>query len=432
MLNTLRVIHFSTTDFSGAGGGSLAAFRIHSSLRQLGCESKMIVSNRNSYDQDVIQINSNNIRYLINQGWLRFNLILLRHLFGKNSEMFHPDVFACPCRDWIQHLKGAQIINLHWVANFVSSKQIKQIAQNTGAPIVWTLMDLAPLTGGCHYFDSCLGYTQRCGNCPQIRNGFRYDISRLSWQRKAKKLRDLSITIVAPSQWVANRVKKSSLFGRSRIVKIPLGVDSRIFRPIDLSIAREILGLPKDKRLIFFGATSLTSKRKGFNYLLEALSYLPDFLRGSSTLSKEEVELIVAGKGCIEGLNKLPFKSHHLGLLRGERELALAYQAADIFVCPSIEDAGPMMVNEALMCGVPVVAFDSGVAHDLVENMKTGYLATVKDSFDLAKGITAILDNKHRLLDIRKACRDVAMRECSLNVQAKRYMILYRSLINNH
>jgi len=113
--------------------------------------------------------------------------------------------------------------------------------------------------------------------------------------------------------------------------------------------------------------------------------------------------------------------------LRDDVTLALAYQAADVFVCPSTEDAGPMMIPESMLCGTPVVAFNSGGAPDLIQTMKTGYLAKYKDSNDLASGIHALISSPH-LAAIRNAARDIAVKNHSPQVVVSQYIELYHSL----
>jgi glycosyltransferase involved in cell wall biosynthesis len=261
-----------------------------------------------------------------------------------------------------------------------------------------------------------------CGKCPQIRSSAEHDLSRWAWKRKATNLRDIPIVIVAPTQWIADRVKESSLFGLNRIVRIPLPVDARVFRMLDRRLARQVLGLPLDKKLIFFGATAMTEERKGMRYLLDALR--------QSRMNPEQVSLVVAGRGKLD-ISGVPFELAHLGLITDERVLALAYQAADIFVCPSIEDAGPMMIPESMMCGTPVVAFNSGGAPDLIRTMENGYLVVNKDSADLAKGIQEVLFGSH-LLAMGLAAHEIAARLHSPSIVAGQYMDLYRSLIGKH
>ncbi|MEW6405260.1 MAG: glycosyltransferase, partial [Chloroflexota bacterium] len=254
------------------------------------------------------------------------------------------------------------------------------------------------------------------------------DRSRIVWQRKQKYLHHLPITFVAVTNWLVVRAKQSSLFRDNRIELIPLAIDTTVFRPFDRHVARDLLHLPQDKKIVFFGAPSLEDPRKGIKYLLEALQKLSLLTEGTdSLLNRDEVFLLLAGCKDI-GKGSLPFPSRHVGFLNDDITLALAYQAAEIFVSPSIEDAGPMMIPESMLCGAPVVAFNTGGAPDLIETMKTGYLAAYKDSSDLANGMYALLSSSN-LLAMRTAAREAAARRHTPSVVAKQYLDLYRLLV---
>lgn len=391
-----------------------------------GCDSKMLVASKQSDDPNVIEVSSASLwrKVQLKLSFAAYSLVR-RYLGAKTT--YSPDLLGIPSSALLPLVKDTDTIHLHWIAGFLTSRQIRHIALQTGAPIVWTLMDIAPLTGGCHYAYDCQGYTQRCGRCPQIHSNSSRDISRWSWQRKKRYLGNLPITIVAPTQWVVDRVKESSLFGNNRIVRIPLGIDTEIFRPLDARLAREILRLPQDKKIIFFGAASQSDERKGMPHLIEALGYLAVRLREHSPELGQEVVVVMAGRRGPDKAFNSPFPSYQLGYLYDDRSLALAYQAADVFVCPSIEDAGPIMIPEAMMCGTPVVAFDTGGAPDLIKTMKTGYLASRKDSSDLANGIYALLFSSN-LLAMRAAACEAATRLHALSVVARQYLVLYRLL----
>ena len=128
------------------------------------------------------------------------------------------------------------VILLHWICNgFV---RIPTLAK-WHKPIVWTLQDMWPFTGGCHYSEDCDRYTQSCGACPQLDSHRQQDLSHRVWQRKFKAWQQLDLALVAPSSWMAKCAASSSLFSGVRIETIPFGLDTRVYKPIDKSTARD-------------------------------------------------------------------------------------------------------------------------------------------------------------------------------------------------
>ena len=80
-----------------------------------------------------------------------------------------------------------------------------------------------------------------------------------------------------------------------------------------------------------------------------------------------------------------------MGYVHSEIELVLSYQAADVFACPSMQDAGPMMVSQAMLCGTPVIAFDMGIVPELITSGENGYVARLGDAEDFARGLKTML-----------------------------------------
>src|SRR5205823_4760820 len=159
---------------------------------------------------------------------------------------------------------------------------------------------------------------------------------------------------------------------------IPYGIDPAIFRPVSKAAVREVLGLPQNARLIFFGSQSHLEKRKGISYLIDALGKLHADLGGPGN---PPVMALIAGKSDPAQTAKIPFKSIEVGYLPDDRLLAMGYQAADVFVCPSVDDAGPLMIPESLMCGTPVVAFEvCGGAPDFLINGQNGWRVPAVDA----------------------------------------------------
>jgi glycosyltransferase involved in cell wall biosynthesis len=257
-------------------------------------------------------------------------------------------------------------------------------------------MDVEPLTGGCHYAFGCDGFTRSCGRCPQLGSNNDRDRSRALWERKRGFLRDLPVVFIAPTGWVESRIRESSLFGGHRVERIPLAVDTSVFRPGDQADARDRLGLPRERKILFFGCSLHKDPRKGMSYLEEALHILAPRLRDDGgSQGVDRVLLLVAGVPSGDWLESLPFRRVEMGHIDDDSRLALAYRASDMFVCPSVEEAGPMMIPESMLCGTPVVAFDTGGAPDLIRPGATGYLARYKDSGDLAEGIFRLLMDRH-------------------------------------
>lgn len=166
--------------------------------------------------------------------------------------------------------------------------------------------------------------------------------------------------------------------------------------------------------------------RKGMGVLIKALSLLAERYGAR----RRDVMVVTAGKD--PGLVRLDgcgFPRKHLGLLIDDRVLATAYQAADVFVCPSIEDSGPMMINEAIMSGTPVVAFEMGVAVDLVHTGQTGYRALLGDAGDLARGIGFVLSSDEvAARSMASECRTLGLDRCHPGVQARAFTELFSSM----
>lgn len=273
------------------------------------------------------------------------------------------------------------VIILYWISEFITVKTINKLNKLTGAQIFWMMMDNSPITGGCHYPWDCRGFNKNCSNCPAIIEEKSFSIAIDNLALKHRFL-PTNLTFIAFSDQDFNRALSASLCKDRNVVKIIGFVDEDIYKPGNKEFAKVYFGIESDKKVLLFGASRINEKRKGLDLLLNAIELLKEYIITNNII------LIYAGAQEID-FDNLSIKK--LGFL-SEDELVLAYQAADVFVCPSIEDSGPMMINQSLMCGTPVVAFESGIALDLVENGKTGYLAQKNDYFDLSNGIREILE----------------------------------------
>ncbi len=319
------------------------------------------------------------------------------------------------------------VIIIFFAKNFINVKNIYELYSKTNASVFWVMFDMAPFTGGCHYAWNCEGFKKNCGSCPGLFSDDPFDITFRNLIFKKNFIDRTEIQIIAGSEWQYRQAKESTLFKNKTVHKILISVDPTIFRPTSKLEVRTKLGIPLYKKVIFFGALGLDSERKGMKYLLESLVILREqLLRGSGI--KDKIFLLIAGNGFDKIKDSLPFEYLNLGLLDNTYGIASSYQAADVFVCPSIEDSGPTMINQSLMCGTPVVSFEMGVAFDLVITGETGYLAKIRDSKDLAQGIYSVVTlNDIDYNKLSENCSKLALRLCSPEVQVEKFENIIRS-----
>lgn len=413
---------FSATD--GPAGAGLGALRLHRAFRAMGHESLLAVWNKTSFDEDVVS-------FAGPEAWSRAwqvvqrSLVYLLNRKYRQKVFFDYDSLAAPWSKIKRYAQGAEVVQLGWINGLLNSSQIRRLSDLTRSPVVWTLMDHAPLTGGCHYTGGCRRFADRCGCCPVLGSQSPHDLSARILARKKANLGRARMALVACSKQDEALARQSALFARTPMAIIPVPVDAETFRPVNPAAAREVLGLPPEPRLIFFGAYDWRDKRKGIRYLLDALQILARERPDLTSLC----QLLVAGREAPQELLALPYKIHHLGVLGDQRSLALAYQSADLFVSPSVDDSGPMMVLESLLCGTPIAAFPIGYAADLLPQHRIGGLAKLADAHSLARTLQELLAMpRDSFRAMQEQARQTAVDYCSMPVVARRYLAFYESL----
>lgn len=312
------------------------------------------------------------------------------------------------------------IIHLHWIADLIDYDSFFS-AIPEDFPLVWTLHDMNPFTGGCHYDRGCGGYIDSCGNCPQL-NGNRHpdDVSRTNWKLKRKALNGKNIHVVADSRWLESCARKSSIFENARSIQtIHYGVDTAVFKPLDGRTARKDLRIPERSFVLCFGAQSLSNRRKGQKELNEALR----LLKG------ESITLVVFGAGALDKTGLPPhIQTLEMGFVETPERLAGIYALADVFVIPSLQEAFGQTALEAMACGIPVVGFDSGGIRDMVRHSETGLLAETVTAASLAQQLGWLMENPKQRLEMGQNARNLALHEFSLEKQLRNYVALYNSV----
>lgn len=413
---TLRVVHVNTSE--GDGGAARAANRLHRGLTALDVDSRMLVRDRASDDERVQVPRARSSRLLARAAALGDALAQLAHPRrrpGPFSATWVPTRIAAELRSL-----APDVVNLHWVGSgFVPPESLARL----GRPLVWTLHDSYPFTGGCHVPGECARYTERCGACPALGSRTSLDLSRLTWLRKRRAWSSVALTVVTPSRWLADCAKRSSLFRGRRVEVIPNALDTAMFRPLDSRTARELLRLPPGDRIILFVAEGgAANPNKGFQLLADALKRM-DWHRAEGVL------LVVAGASSIPDAAACGVPVRCVGNVRDDLTLALLESAADVAVVPSIQENLPNTVLEAFACGTPVVAFRVGGMPDLIVDRVNGALVEPFDTGALADAIRWTIEDPARLRELSAAARSRAEGEYALPVQARRYAALYEELL---
>jgi glycosyltransferase involved in cell wall biosynthesis len=320
----------------------------------------------------------------------------------------------------LKQIPECDVINLHWVAGLVDHEHFFR-GVRSNVPLVWRLADMSPLTGGCHYDHGCGKFADRCGACPQLGSRDEQDLSREIWARKNASLarhRPGGIHLVATSDWIAGEAKRSSLLRECPVTVIPNALDVDDFAPRDKGFARDLWNIPRDATVILFVGETLELRRKGFAELTAALSGLTNVPRP-----------FLLSVGGMKSKLELPIPHLNLGKINNDRLLSLAYSTADVFVMPSLQESFGQTVIESMACGTPVVAFATGGVPDMVRPEQTGWLAPTGDTAALRDAIVAALSDPAARAMMSQTCRDTAVREYALDVQARRYEGLYQTLL---
>ena len=205
------------------------------------------------------------------------------------------------------------------------------------------------------------------------------------------------------------------------VTSIPNPIDISLFAPADKIEARRRCGFPLDKKLLLFGSVKVSDKRKGFDYLAESLHIILE----KNPHLKETLAVVVMGRCTQELEEKLPVPVYSTGYVEEVARMAEIYNAADLFVIPSLEDNLPNTVMESMACGTPCVGFDTGGIPEMIDHGCNGYVAHHKSAEDFARGIIVLLQEADYPA-YALAAREKVVTTYAPDVVAARYIALYR------
>jgi glycosyltransferase involved in cell wall biosynthesis len=312
------------------------------------------------------------------------------------------------------------IVHLHWIND--GAVGIGDL-DRFGVPLVWTLHDMWPLTGGCHHSHDCRLFEEHCIRCPLLERPLWPDFSRRVFARKLSAWKNLDFSIVSPSQWLARRAASSRLFRDQEISVIGNGIDTRIFKPMDQATARHAWNLPKNRKIILFGALNFCQdQNKGFDLFCESISKI-------NPAAKQDIHIALFGEHNLPESLDLGVPVSNIGKLSDEISLAVLYAAADVMSVPSRAESCGQVAMEAMACGTPVVAFDNSGLADLVTHERDGYLAPAFDTSAFSDGLEWTLEDDNRNSSLREEARAKAEQHFDLRPVVELYRSLYSRIL---
>ena len=269
------------------------------------------------------------------------------------------------------------------------------------------------MTGGCYYPGNCQGYLSGCKKCPHVPKKWQADIAK-HFREKKKVYEDINLTVIANS-WSEFLFRRSLATKDLHFLKIPILINENLFCLKDMDRARLLFNISSSKKFVVLAGVATLNKRKGFPFLVDALNRFYD------SLSKEERKLVlfmVMGRVDSSVTKKIRMDVLATGFLDKEM-LSNAYSAANVYISPSIDDAGPSMVNQSLMCGTPVISFNIGTALDVIRDGKTGFAVGLEDTEEMANAMHEIYNMpKDDFLIMRNNCRIQSLRLSSTSAIA--------------
>ena len=409
----MKIVLLSNSD--SGGGAYIAAYRLHKALIQYDINSVLFVRNKFTDDSTVITFESK-LQKIFNLIIPFLDSFLLKFYTKRNKTTFSNSLISS--KKIIKKINSLNpdIVHLHWVNNgMIMIEDLPKI----NAPIVWTMHDNWLFTGGCHIKWDCNNFKFHCGNCPVLKSNFKLDLSYFNWSRKKSTFSKLNnLNVVALSRWIETSAQESSLLRNNNVINLPNPIDSKKFKHLDKNFCRKVFNLPINKKYLLFGAISPSSDiNKGFIFLYKALelTMIPD------------LEILIMGSHTPFDKLEFKYKTHYLGKFSDESSLAIAYNCADVFVLPSLQETLSQSLCESLSCGTPAVAFSHSGNLDIIDHKLNGYLANSEDFIDFYNGILWVINNLTP--DKSDAIRNSLVNKFSIENVIPEYIKLYNQIL---
>ncbi|MBQ0088279.1 MAG: glycosyltransferase [Prevotellaceae bacterium] len=398
-----KIVVLSTSD--KVGGAAFACYQYVRMLRDHGYEAFEVVRQKTDSDPFVLTVPADKLKKksifqrVVNKiappkksTDLSFDADKQYIFFGNNTE--HSGV--CTESAMINTIPFTPtLVLVGHVHNFITMKTLVNLKKIWNCQVFIMCQDISPYTGGCHVHRDCMGFMSDCSDCPAFTDSVRKREVADNFAEKKYSIIEGNIGVAYSTKWLYKDICSSSIFKNQPKFAYSMHTDVKLYSPAHRGIAKNVFDIEPSKKTIMCGSYDLTEERKGLVYFMESLKILWNQL---SPENRENIVVIMVGQ-CTQNVKELikdlpPFEYKIVEFIKDFRYLSLLYQATDIYVCPTLEDAGPMMVADAMSCGTPVVGFKTGlmIDTDIFLQGETGYVVELRDSKGLAEGILLFLE----------------------------------------
>lgn len=405
-----RILFISS--ISPLRGPGIIAMEIYNALNQM-------------YDVDFLTLYKvpfrNDIKYvyekpsIIKYIWFRlkkkiYSLPLANYYFFYKKEI-HPPVRVSKILNIIGD--NYDLVYIYFWQGLLSFQTIEKLYEKFKCKFVFSCADFSPMSGGCHFTGDCQRYKIGCGCCPAFKSNNPNDFTHWNVLYRKAIYAKVRPVLMANTYMIEYFFKQSYLLKDQKCIATSGILDINKFKPLNAALLYKQFGIDEGKKyIISFGSQSLTDERKGMTYLLKALQIVYEEMSEEERL---QTLVMFAGKNGELIIPQIKFDYRDLGFISSE-ELPAFYSISTLFLCASVNDAGPSMLKQSIACGTPIVAFEMGSALDILKKgNNNGYCAKLKDSKDLANGILEILRMPSKEYTVmRNDCRKWAVNNSSM------------------
>ena len=313
----------------------------------------------------------------------------------------------------------SDIIHLHLINNYMFNINLLPLMSKL-KPIVWTLHDRWLLSGHCTHSFDCDKWKDKCGDCQYLDILFKMEKDNTAFNFEIKRdiIERSDISFIVASKWMYNKVKESSICKNKKIYLIPFGINQNIFKPRDIVEAKKELGIDECSFVIMFRSDK--SEFKGLDIIKKSLEKIK---------SKSKIVIItVFQKGLLEEF-KDKYEIIEYGKVKDDYLLAKLYQACDIFLMPSKQEAFGMMAIEAMSCGKTVLALEGTALPDVINSPECG-IACKEEEY--TEKLQYLIDNPNELIERGKKSLEFAKENYNKDVYVERIIEVYKEVMSNH